>query len=70
VTGKPKDYADKVQVQVDFMARLLHFVDLHEPIRGVAELPEISLAELSFFTKYGFNNNNNKKTSLNTTSNP
>jgi len=53
VVKKPPDYAEKVTVQVEFFARLLHFVDRHPPYEGVPGLPpNTSFADLGYITKY------------------
>ena len=45
------DYAEKVNVQVDFFAKLLHFIGRQAPYRGVEGLPETALGDLSFINK-------------------
>jgi hypothetical protein len=52
VTNKPKDYAEKVNVQVDFFSRLLHFIDRRAPYKGVPGLSELPFAETSFVARY------------------
>ena len=45
------DYAEKVNVQVDFFAKLLHFIGRQAPYRGVEGLPETALGDHRFVTK-------------------
>lgn len=52
VEQKPMDYAEKVNVQVDFFAKLLHFIGRQAPYRGVEGLPETALGDHRFVTKY------------------
>jgi len=59
VVGKPKDYAEKVNVQVDFYARLLHFIDRQSPyteadlgILGASGEATVEFAKTSFVARY------------------